>query len=146
MGAEKSLFTESESSSSPKRHVKKYTITHTHRVKLQHELHDISVYYNCSRPHGTFFLFQRASCWFVAIHDKKSEGNVRCSGFVCHSISIIKKKKKKKILTMKVTFPLILYGKSLELHTWSFFFLILYLWWSVSLISERDTKGIFSED
>ncbi len=42
-----------------------------------------------------FFLFQRASCWFVAIHDKKSEGNVRCSGFVCHSISIIKKKKKK---------------------------------------------------
>ncbi len=95
MGAENSLFTESESSSSPKRRVNtkqpdgKIHITHTHRVKLQHELHDISVYYNCSRPHGTFFLFQRASCWFVAIHDKKSEGNVRCSGFVSHSISII---------------------------------------------------------
>ncbi len=33
----------------------------------------------------------------VTIHDMKSEGNVRRSGFVCRSTSIIKRKEKKNI-------------------------------------------------
>lgn len=109
--AKKFLFTESESFSSLKCCMnaqgvrwEKY-ITYTHRVKLLHGLHPISVYYCCACPHGTSVFiseklhFDLLPELAVAIHDIKAAETVRGSHLLAPLLLL------KGMFTLKITFP-----------------------------------------